>query len=97
METFGRCLPLESGKVCTLFYRVIANLAMWFSLHTLFARLVPVGLGLLALPELSSLNPAMAGLAVVAFALTFWRGVGTGWTLAICAAGGVALRLFNLT
>ena len=20
METFGRCLPLESGKVCTLFY-----------------------------------------------------------------------------
>ena len=76
---------------------VIANLALWFALHALFARFLPVGPTGFALPEPTSLNPAMAALTLLAFALAFGRSLGMGWTLAVCAGCGIALRLAGLT
>ena len=75
---------------------VIANLAVWFALHALFSRYVPLALGFMV-PVPSSLNPAMAGLTALAFFLAFGRGLGMTWLLGACAACGIALRLLNLT
>ena len=75
---------------------VIANLALWFAMHALFRSFAPGPIGL-DLPVLSSLNPAMAAITIVAFVLAFGRGLGTTWILLTCATCGIALRLFNLT
>ena len=74
---------------------VIANLALWFALHVLFARTVPLRAGPLALdvPVLASLDVlALILAAVAALALfQFKRGVIT--TLAITSAVGLVLKL----
>ena len=46
---------------------VIANLALWFAVHVIFANTVPLTIGPLsmALPDLQSLRPLMAALAVL--------------------------------
>jgi chromate transporter len=72
---------------------VIANLALWFALHVLFARtmVVPLGGWSATLPDPVSLDWRAALLAVVAAVLVF----GARWNvirvLAVCAAGGLAL------
>ena len=73
---------------------VIANLALWFSLHVLFARVSERTLGPLHLwaPDFASLDPLAVGLAGLAgLALFGWR-LGLGMTLAMCAALGIILR-----
>ena len=74
---------------------VIANLALWFAIHALFRRSVHMGWGP-DLPVPGSVDPAMAGLTVLAFGLAFGRGLGMVWTLLVCAACGVGLRLAGL-
>jgi chromate transporter len=73
---------------------VIANLAVWFALHVLFAETVPVRAGWAAFeaPVPRSLDPWAAGIAVLAFAalITFRQGVLR--TLALCVAASVALH-----
>jgi chromate transporter len=72
---------------------VIANLALWFGIHVLFARTVEHRFGHLhvALPVPSTLDVRAAVLATVAVVLLFWRKWGTVRTLAACAAGGFLL------
>ena len=74
---------------------VIANLALWFALHALFHRFVP-GIFALELPDVASMDLAMAGLTVAAFGLAFGTRLGISWTLALCAAVGMTLRLYGV-
>lgn len=74
---------------------VILNLALWFALHTLFARLEPVsvaGMGL-DLPVLASVNLPALALTVVAVLAVFRFKAGMLPTLGACALAGVALRM----
>lgn len=74
---------------------VIANLALWFALHVLFARVGTAEAGpvRLSLPEWATLDWRAAVLTILALLLTF----GTKWSivrvLALCATGGLALLL----
>jgi chromate transporter len=64
---------------------VIANLALWFATHVLFARLGPHGL-----PDLSSLRLVPALLTGVAITLLFVLKWNLARTLTVCAALGAA-------
>jgi chromate transporter len=77
---------------------VIANLALWFALNTLFAERSRVEAGPidLLLPVASSLQPAALALSALALALVFLAKRGVFSVLAVCAALGVALRLAGL-
>ena len=73
---------------------VILNLAVWFGLRTLFARVetVPLGPLRLDLPVLGSLDPAALALTLAAILAVFRFGLGTLQTLALCAGAGIVLR-----
>lgn len=70
---------------------VIANLAVWFALHTLFAEItIWQGPGFsLDIPAWSSLNVAALVLTAAAVLAVFRFNIGTIWVLAGCAAAGV--------
>ena len=69
---------------------VIANLALWFALHVLFARMLASGL-----PDLASFDWRAGSIAVVAGLLLFRFNRGVPLTLAICAALGFGLSLLH--
>jgi len=73
---------------------VILNLAVWFALHTLFARIAPVTVGPLHLlwPDWTSVDPLAVALTTLAALLLFVFKRGTFTTLGICAALGLGLR-----
>jgi chromate transporter len=74
---------------------VIANLALWFALNSLFreqSRVTGWGLDLLV-PDLSSLDIGMLALSVLAFVLVFALRLGILPVIGLCAAGGVALTV----
>jgi chromate transporter len=73
---------------------VIANLALWFGLHVLFARVEEVAVGPLSLdlPELASLAPDALALSVLAAVCVFVLKLGVVRTLGVTAAVGFALR-----
>ncbi len=74
---------------------VIANLAFYFALHTLFDRteLFDPGPLSLELPDLAALDLAALSVAVLGGLLLFWRGWGVLRTLGVCAVVGLALHL----
>ncbi|KQS67736.1 chromate transporter [Rhizobium sp. Leaf371] len=74
---------------------VILNLAVWFALHVLFARVQPVRLGplVLSVPDLASFDPWAALLALLAAGLLFVARLGVVATLSVCAAGGLLVSL----
>jgi len=74
---------------------VILNLTLWFSLHTLFATVLPRSLGplRLELPVWSSLDPAAAAIAAGALVATFAFHARMLPLLASCAAAGLGWRL----
>jgi chromate transporter len=74
---------------------VIANLAVFFALATLFddQREVALGPVRVALPVLSSVDPVAVGLLGLASMLLFARGWSVLRTLALCAAVGAVLGL----
>jgi len=74
---------------------VIANLAIYFALHTLFARTDAVRAGpvRLEVPELDSARPVAFGIAVLAAFLLFRLRWPVLRTLGVCAAVGLALGL----
>ncbi len=74
---------------------VIANLAVYFSLHTLFerSRVVEAGPLSLDLPELGTLDLAAVSVAVLGALLLFWRGWSVLRTLGVCAVVGLVLHL----
>jgi chromate transporter len=70
---------------------VIANLAVFFALHTLFDRNRSVDAGPvhLDLPVLSSWDQVAFAITAIALAMMFWRGWGPMRTLGLCAALGL--------
>ncbi|MBE7198440.1 MAG: chromate efflux transporter [Parafilimonas terrae] len=83
------------GAVTSAVVGVILNLAVWFSLHTIFREVQPVrGPGFaFELPVPASLDPAALALSVAAVVATLRFGAGMVSVLAGCAAAGVALHL----
>jgi chromate transporter len=77
---------------------VILNLAIWFSLHTLFANVSSTRIGpvLLQLPDFASLDAAAAGIAIFAAIATFRFHVNVLVLVAACAGLGISLRLTGL-
>ncbi|HSC34037.1 MAG TPA: chromate efflux transporter [Thermodesulfobacteriota bacterium] len=74
---------------------VILNLAVWFSLHTLFGRVEEVnvtGLRLLV-PDLKTIDVVSTLIAIGAFLLLFRFKFGMLRTLALCAAAGLLYHL----
>ncbi|MFB9688213.1 chromate transporter [Amycolatopsis plumensis] len=77
---------------------VIANLALYFAVHTLFSasRIHHVGPLTLTLPELTEFRPVAAALTVVAFVLVFALRWPMLRVLAVCAGLGAAAALAGL-
>jgi chromate transporter len=73
---------------------VILNLAIWFSLHTLFGVVHERALGpvRLSVPEWASLDAAAAAIALGAVIASFAFHVRMLPLLGVCAAAGVAWR-----
>jgi chromate transporter len=74
---------------------VIANLAVYFTLHTLFAETVRVTTGPLSfeVPEPGTLQGAALAVTVLGCLLIFGRGWSVLRTLGACAVTGVVLHL----
>ena len=77
---------------------VILNLAIWFAIHTIFRATVPVhGFGLsFDAPVLTSADPWALALSAAAIVAIFRFKAGMLWTLAACAAAGIALYLLGI-
>ena len=90
----NRVLSLALGAITAAVVGVIANLALWFALHFLFAKLEPVRTGPLNfdLPVAGSLDPTALALSVVAAAMLFAIRRSVFETLAVCAVAGLALK-----
>ncbi len=87
----NKALSGALGAITAAVVGVILNLALWFAMHTLFARMIDWH-GL-ELPELASVNPWALALALGAAAGVFWLKAGLLRVLAASAAAGVALNL----
>lgn len=74
---------------------VILNLAVWFSLHTLFGKVTTKHLyGLhLQFPDFSTVDIAACAIAILACLLTFYWKKGMTVTLGVSAAAGAVLFL----
>lgn len=83
------------GAITAAVVGVILNLAIWFAMHFLFARVQPWRAGPLVfdVPSLSSLDPLAAGLSLLALAWLFVLKRSVLETLAVAAAGGLVLML----
>jgi len=75
---------------------VILNLAIWFSLHTMFrtVKITHYSALRLQIPEWSSINVAAGVIAILAFLLTFWWKRGMAMTLAVCCVVGVVMQYY---
>ncbi|MDX6357645.1 MAG: chromate transporter [Nocardioidaceae bacterium] len=78
---------------------VIANLAVFFAVHTLFAGVTDADLGPihLAVPDLGTARPLAFAILAVAALLLFWRGWSVLRTLGVCALLGLAAALVGLS
>jgi chromate transporter len=77
---------------------VIANLAVFFALHTLFEDTIQVVWGPIdfELPVLATVNPVQVGIALIAAVLLFKFRLSVLRTLGVCAALGLAAALVGL-
>jgi chromate transporter len=95
MDRLQRAPALKGGLagVTAAVVGVIANLALWFALHVLFAEVAVVEAGPLRLqsPEWTSFDWRAGLIAAVALALIFALKRGIITTLAVCAAMGLVL------
>ncbi|MBK3800082.1 chromate efflux transporter [Azospirillum brasilense] len=91
----NRMLGAALSAITAAVVGVILNLAVWFALHTLFARLEPVSVAGMALdlPVLASVNLPALALTVAAVLAVFRFKAGMLPTLGACALAGVALRM----
>jgi len=76
---------------------VIASLAVYFAMHTLFdsTELVDSGAFHFEVPVLSTWDPVAFAVTGVALALMFWRGWSPLRTLGVCAALGLVATLLT--
>jgi chromate transporter len=76
---------------------VVLNLAIWFSLHTLFGNVTTTNvMGLrLQVPEFATADTVACAIAMLACLLTFYLKKGLAVTLSVSAAAGVVLYLIR--
>ena len=89
----NRAVAASLSAITAAVVGVILNLAVFFGIHVLFREVRSFGMGL-DLPVLASIDWRAAFLAAVAALLLFKLKQGMLTTLGICAALGVAIRLF---
>ena len=91
----NRALTGALSAVTAAVVGAIANLTLWFSIHTIFEQSHPVRLKLVSieLPIWESAQPLAVGIALVAALLLLGFRRSLLLTLAVCAALGVATRL----
>ncbi len=77
---------------------VIAHLALWLLLHTLFGRVEELGSGLvhLPVPQWNSFEPAAAAIVALASVLMLGMKWPAGRTLLVCALAGAAWTMLAL-
>jgi chromate transporter len=94
----NRALSAALTGITAAVVGVIANLGVFFAVHTLFGRTHRVGAGPLALevPDPGSLRPVALGIALVAALLLFRLRWSVLRTLGICAALGLVAGLTGL-
>jgi chromate transporter len=94
----NRALSAALAAISAAVVGVILNLAIWFALHTLFARVERQGVAGAALdvPVWSSLDIPALLLTLAALVAVFWLRLGVLVVLAGCAAAGIALHLSGL-
>ena len=90
----NRLLSAMLAMVTAAVVGVIANLALWFALHVLFADVNEITLGRLRLPwpDWGSLDGAALALAVLAAVALVWRRLGLVAVLAGTATIGFVLH-----
>jgi len=73
---------------------VILNLSVWFALHVFFDRVTPVKAGIFTLwtPDLTTLNPIVVVLTILAAVLLLMRHWNVVWVLFL--SGGVAMLAY---
>jgi chromate transporter len=95
MDRLQRAPALKGGlaAVTAAVVGVIANLALWFALHVLFARVAVAEAGPMRLqvPELASFDWRAALISMVALVLIFRAKWGIIRTLGVTAAMGLVL------
>jgi chromate transporter len=91
----NRALAGALSAITAAVVGVILNLAVWFTLHTIFAETQPFSTGPVSfdLPVLSSLNPWALALAAAAVPAVFRFKIGMIPTLAACSVAGILLNL----
>lgn len=91
----NKALASALGAITAAVVGVILNLAIWFALHFLFARVQTVRAGPLVFdaPVAASLDPIAAGLSVLAILWLFVLKRSVFETLAVAAAGGLVLKV----
>jgi chromate transporter len=89
----NRALSTALTGITAAVVGVIASLAVFFALHTLFGDTRPVTAGPLDLevPVLASVQWASVAITALGCALVFWRGWSVLRTLGACALAGVLL------
>ena len=94
----NRSLSAALAAITAAVVGVILNLAVWFAIHALFAKVGEVSAGpvRLAWPDWSSLNPAALVLALLSAGLLLRLRAGTLVTLTVCATAGWAVRWAGL-
>lgn len=91
----NRALSTALTGITAAVVGVIASLAVFFALHTLFADTTRVTAGLLdfEVPVLGSIQWAALAITALGCALTFWRGWSVLRTLGVCALTGLVVGL----
>jgi chromate transporter len=94
----NRALSSALGGITAAVVGVIANLGLYFAVHTLFSETTAVALGPVALeiPEVSTLRPLAVVVAGVAAVLLFRLRWSVLRTLGVCAVLGLAAGLAGL-
>jgi chromate transporter len=94
----NRALSAALTGITAAVVGVIANLALYFATHTLFSGSNPWTAGPLAfdVPDLTTLQPAALGIAVLAALLLFVVRWSVLRTLGVCAVVGLGLGLAGL-
>ncbi|CAA9339842.1 MAG: Chromate transport protein ChrA [uncultured Nocardioidaceae bacterium] len=91
----NRALSTALTGITAAVVGVIANLALYFALHTLFGSTDRITAGPLSLevPDLGSVRWAAVAITALGCALIFWRGWSVLRTLGACALVGVVVGL----
>jgi chromate transporter len=93
----NRSLSAALAGITAAVVGVIANLGVYFAVHTLFAETSTVGAFALELPDPGSLRPVALGITVIAAVLIFRLKWSVLRTLGVCALLGLAAGLSGLS